>query len=196
MAITYERLKGFIPRRFEDKPFDLYLPFFRDEDMLISILDDYEVNHVYASCTDEGRVAFFNAVTSQVGRLTHETERLFSAIAQGGGEKRKEVALRYMTPDGNEGVWMGAAWEALRNSTVDGQIKPFDKTKYLWWEKVLFKSNAEFIYADFDDIIPSDPKNALFYIDRPDDLGYLDKVRLSEYKAKVQRMGAEIIHCY
>ena len=196
MAITYERLKGFIPRRFEDKTFDLYLPFFRNEDMLVNILNDYDVNHVYASCTDEGRVAFFNATTNHVARLIYEVETLHDAISQGGAEKRKEITLQYMSPDGNDELWMGAAWEVLRNSSLEGEVKPLDKNKYLWWKKVLFKSNAEFIYADFDDTIPSDPKNALFYIDRPDDLGYLDKVRLSEYKAKVQRMGAEIIHCY
>lgn len=196
MEITYDRLKGFIPKKFEDAPFDLYVPFFRDEGMLINILEDYEVNHVYAICADEGRAAFFNSVTNQVARLMYEVEELQRSIKEGGAEKRKELELMYTSLDCGDALWMGAAWEVLRKSSPDGEITPIDKTQYLQWKKVLFKSNAEFIYSDFDSVEPTDPKNSLFYIDRPEDLGYLDKVRLSEYKAKVQRMGAEIIRCY
>jgi len=208
MNISYERLKGFIPHGFDSVGFDLYVPFATNEDVTFCILRDYCVRSVTIADTDPNIIqrlqvmskygAFLLKELAAIGReatQANDMEAFYNNLQAflTNGEKRtdeREVAVKmflsHFSVDGNP-----------TSGFSPGKEMPFYDCGQMKERIGLLDEVCAYITcADFSTVEPREPKDALFFIQRPDDMPMPDKIRLSEYKSRIEKSGATIIHYY
>lgn len=208
MKISYERLKGFIPHGFDGVGFDLYVPFATNEDTIFGILRDYCVRSVTIADTDSDVIQRLQVMSKYGASLLKELAAIEHEASQANDikafynslqafltncEKRtdeREVAVKmflsHFSVDGNP-----------MSEFSPGKEMPFYDCGQMKERIGLLDEVCAYITcADFSTVEPREPKDALFFIQRPDDMPMPDKIRLSEYKSRIEKSGAKIIHYY
>jgi hypothetical protein len=206
--IAYERVKGFIPREFDSVGFDLYVPFATNEDVMFGIMRDYYVRSVTIADSNVDIIKRLQVMSKYGNVLLSELSAVGYEFIKAGdhktyynslqtfltsGEKRtdeREVAVKmllsHFSADGNP----------MSEFSFDKGMPFYDSEQMKERIELLGDVCAYITCADFDTVVPNEPKDALFFIQRPEDMAMPDKIRLSAYKSRIEKSGAKIIHYY
>jgi predicted transcriptional regulator len=197
--ITYERVRGFIPAEFETKGFDLYVPFATNDDVMFGIMRDYDVRALVVADTNPNVIQRLKAMSDNGSELLRDLESLAQQYRDAADKKAfLETTRAFLTKDEKPSEAHEVAAKMLLAHDVAGGIQmPFyDFDQMSERIQLLGDVCPRFLNAGFEDVQPSVPGDSLFFIQRPADMTIDDKIRLTEYKIRIERCGAKIIHYY